>query len=217
MNLLKAVVTLRIDGQYDAHPERQRREHLHGRPARRPVHRPVARRLGGAFKDGDRIEFVQDAVVLENLISKYLFNSAAKEPASRARRAQRRRPRSERIDMRASRRRIALLAVAARGCSPAAAGVAGTDRRRRRQPAVAAPGPGPQELMQKVSQDLLRELDANRAAYAKDPSQAARARRQVPAAALRRRLRGAARARQALAHGDARRSASASSMRSTSR
>jgi phospholipid transport system substrate-binding protein len=35
---------------------------------------------------------------------------------------------------------------------------------------VAVPGPGPQELMQKVSQDLLRELDANRAAYAKDPS-----------------------------------------------
>jgi phospholipid transport system substrate-binding protein len=38
------------------------------------------------------------------------------------------------------------------------------------QPAVTAPGPGPQELMQKISQDLLRELDANRAAYAKDPS-----------------------------------------------
>ena len=36
-------------------------------------------------------------------------------------------------------------------------------------PAV-VPGPGPQELMQKVSQDLLRELDANRAAYAKDPT-----------------------------------------------
>jgi hypothetical protein len=28
--------------------------------------------------DGDSIQFVQDAVVLENLISKYLFNSAAK-------------------------------------------------------------------------------------------------------------------------------------------
>jgi len=31
------------------------------------------------------------------------------------------------------------------------------------------PGPGPQELMEKVSQDLLRDLDANRAALAKDP------------------------------------------------
>lgn len=37
--------------------------------------------------------------------------------------------------------------------------------------AVTAPGPAPQELMQKVSQDLLRELDANRALYTKDPSQ----------------------------------------------
>lgn len=37
-------------------------------------------------------------------------------------------------------------------------------------PAAAAkvPGPPPQELIQKVSQDLLRELDANRALYTKD-------------------------------------------------
>jgi phospholipid transport system substrate-binding protein len=34
---------------------------------------------------------------------------------------------------------------------------------------AAVPGPGPQELMQKVSQDLLRDLDANRAVYTKDP------------------------------------------------
>jgi phospholipid transport system substrate-binding protein len=38
------------------------------------------------------------------------------------------------------------------------------------QPAAAVPGPGPQELMQKVSQDLLHELDANRAAITKDPT-----------------------------------------------
>jgi len=38
------------------------------------------------------------------------------------------------------------------------------------KPAVAVPGPGPQELMQKVSQDLLHELDANRAAITKDPT-----------------------------------------------
>lgn len=32
------------------------------------------------------------------------------------------------------------------------------------------PGPAPQALMEQVSQDLLRELDADRAAYAKDPA-----------------------------------------------
>jgi phospholipid transport system substrate-binding protein len=36
-------------------------------------------------------------------------------------------------------------------------------------PAAAVPGPAPQDLIQKVSQDLLRELDANRAVYVKDP------------------------------------------------
>lgn len=34
----------------------------------------------------------------------------------------------------------------------------------------AVPGPGPQELMEKVSQDVLRDLDANRAAYRQDPA-----------------------------------------------
>jgi phospholipid transport system substrate-binding protein len=33
---------------------------------------------------------------------------------------------------------------------------------------AAVPGPGPQALMQQVSQDVLRELDADRAAYAQD-------------------------------------------------
>jgi len=81
MSLLKAVVTLRIDGQYDAIPNDSDASIF------------TAGLLGGqyvglspggsedAFRDGDRVEFVQDAVVLENLISKYLFNSAAKEPA----------------------------------------------------------------------------------------------------------------------------------------
>jgi phospholipid transport system substrate-binding protein len=35
---------------------------------------------------------------------------------------------------------------------------------------AAVPGPSPQVLMEKVSQDLLRELDANRAGYQKDPA-----------------------------------------------
>jgi phospholipid transport system substrate-binding protein len=38
------------------------------------------------------------------------------------------------------------------------------------KPVVAVPGPGPQELMQKISQDLLHELDANRAAITRDPT-----------------------------------------------
>ena len=37
-------------------------------------------------------------------------------------------------------------------------------------PPPATPGPGPQALMEQVSQDLLREVDANRAALAKDPA-----------------------------------------------
>lgn len=36
--------------------------------------------------------------------------------------------------------------------------------------AAAVPGPGPQELIEKVSQDLLREIDANRAALNADPA-----------------------------------------------
>jgi phospholipid transport system substrate-binding protein len=38
-----------------------------------------------------------------------------------------------------------------------------------RRCAACRAGPGPQELMQEVSQDLLRDLDANRAEYSKDP------------------------------------------------
>ena len=33
------------------------------------------------YKDGDKIEFVQDAIVLEHLISKYLFKQADKAAA----------------------------------------------------------------------------------------------------------------------------------------
>ena len=79
MNLLKAVVTLRIDGRYNAIPNASDASIF------------TAGLLGGqyvglspggsedVFKDGDRIEFVQDAVVLENLISKYLFSNAGKD------------------------------------------------------------------------------------------------------------------------------------------
>lgn len=78
MKLLKAVVTLRIDGRYNEIPNDSDASIF------------TAGLLGGqyvelspggseqSFKDGDKVEFVQDAVVLENLISKYLFNSASK-------------------------------------------------------------------------------------------------------------------------------------------
>ena len=78
-NLLKAVVMLRIDGRY------------HKIPNDSDASIFTAGLLGGQyiglspggsedyFKDGDRIAFVQDAIVLENLISKYLFSQAGKQ------------------------------------------------------------------------------------------------------------------------------------------
>jgi len=72
------VVTLRIDGHYDRIPNDSDASVF------------TAGLLGGQYigispggseeflRDGDQIEFVQDAVVLENLISKYLFSQAGK-------------------------------------------------------------------------------------------------------------------------------------------
>ena len=76
MNLFKAVATLRIDARYDQIPNDSDASIL------------TAGLLGGQyvgitpggsdepFRDGDQVEFVQDAIVLENLISKYLFSQA---------------------------------------------------------------------------------------------------------------------------------------------
>ena len=84
MDLFKAVVTMRIDGHYDRIPTDSDASIF------------TAGLLGGQYvgispggtedylRDGDRIEFVQDAVVLENLISKYLFSQAGKDQASSA-------------------------------------------------------------------------------------------------------------------------------------
>lgn len=78
MDLFKAVVTLRIDGHYDRIPNDSDASIF------------TSGLLGGQYigispggsgdylRDGDQIEFVQDAVVLENLISKYLFSQAGK-------------------------------------------------------------------------------------------------------------------------------------------
>jgi phospholipid/cholesterol/gamma-HCH transport system substrate-binding protein len=82
MRLLKAVVTLRIDGRYNEIPNDSDASIF------------TAGLLGGQYvglspggseefyKDGDKVEFVQDAVVLESLISKYLFSSAGKSQAA---------------------------------------------------------------------------------------------------------------------------------------
>jgi len=82
MSLFKAVATLRIDARYDQIPNDSDASIL------------TAGLLGGqyigitpggsdeSFKDGDRVEFVQDAIVLENLISKYLFSQAGNKDAA---------------------------------------------------------------------------------------------------------------------------------------
>ena len=84
MNLFKAIVTLRIDARYDAIPN----------DSDASIY--TAGLLGGqyvgitpgnsedAYRDGDSVEFVQDAIVLENLISKYLFSQAGKDKATEA-------------------------------------------------------------------------------------------------------------------------------------
>ena len=77
--LYQAVVVLRIDGRYDRIP------------ADSDASIFTAGLLGGQYvgiapggsetflKDGDQIEFTQSAVVLENLISKFLFSKAGEQ------------------------------------------------------------------------------------------------------------------------------------------
>jgi phospholipid/cholesterol/gamma-HCH transport system substrate-binding protein len=77
--LYKAVVTLRIDGRYDEIPNYSDASILTSGLLGGQY---VGLSPGGAdeyFKDGDQVTFVQDAVVLESLISKYLFNTASKQ------------------------------------------------------------------------------------------------------------------------------------------
>jgi phospholipid/cholesterol/gamma-HCH transport system substrate-binding protein len=78
-NVYRARVTLRIDAQYDKIPNDSDASVL------------TAGLLGGQyvgigpgasetfFREGDRIEFTQSAIVLENLISKFLFSKAAEQ------------------------------------------------------------------------------------------------------------------------------------------
>ena len=80
INQFKAIVTLRIDEEYDKIPNDSDASIL------------TSGLLGGqyigitpggsdqVYKNGDHIEFVQDAVVLESLISKFLFSQAEKTP-----------------------------------------------------------------------------------------------------------------------------------------
>jgi len=81
MKLYKAVVVMRMDGRYNQIPKDSDASIF------------TAGLLGGQYvgispggsdevlKDGDKFEMVQDAIVLENLISKYLFNQAGKKSA----------------------------------------------------------------------------------------------------------------------------------------
>jgi phospholipid/cholesterol/gamma-HCH transport system substrate-binding protein len=81
MKLFKAVVTMGIDKRYDQIPKDSDASIF------------TAGLLGGQYvgigpggsdeylKDGDQVEFVQDAIVLENLISKYMFGQAASKDA----------------------------------------------------------------------------------------------------------------------------------------
>jgi len=75
----RAVVVMRIDGRYDRIPEDSDASIF------------TAGLLGGQYvgiapggsetflKNGDRIEFTQSAIVLENLISKFLFSKAGEQ------------------------------------------------------------------------------------------------------------------------------------------
>jgi phospholipid/cholesterol/gamma-HCH transport system substrate-binding protein len=84
MKNFKAAVTLGIDARYDEIPNDSDASIF------------TAGLLGGQYvgispggaeeylKNGDQIEFVQDAIVLENLISKYLFSQATKSADGQA-------------------------------------------------------------------------------------------------------------------------------------
>lgn len=80
MKLYKAIVTMRIDGRYNNIPN----------DSDASIY--TAGLLGGQYigltpggsdepyKDGEQVVMANDAIVLESLISKYLFNSATQKP-----------------------------------------------------------------------------------------------------------------------------------------
>lgn len=83
MALLKAVVTLRIDGRYAQIPDDSDASIL---TAGLLGGQYVGIGAGGSeqyFSDGGRFAMVQDAIVLETLISKYLFSQAGREEAAK--------------------------------------------------------------------------------------------------------------------------------------
>lgn len=80
--LYKAVVTLRVDGRYDEIPNDSDASILTSGLLGAQY---IGISPGGSeeyFRNGDKVEFVQDAVVLENLVSKYLFNTATKQSSA---------------------------------------------------------------------------------------------------------------------------------------
>ena len=82
MDLFKAIVTLRIDAHYDRIPnDSDAAIYTAGLLGWQYVGLTPGN-SEDAYRDGDDIEFVQDAIVLEKLISKYLFSQAGKDKAS---------------------------------------------------------------------------------------------------------------------------------------
>jgi len=80
----KAVVTLRIEDEFNKIPNDSDASIL---TSGLLGNQYIGITPGGSdavYKDGDRIEFVQDAIVLESLVSKFLFNQADKKPAGDA-------------------------------------------------------------------------------------------------------------------------------------
>ncbi len=80
----QAQVVLRIDGRYDRIPEDSDASIF---TAGLLGGQYVAISPGGSetfFKDGDQIEFTQSAIVLENLISKFLFSRAGEQGTAEA-------------------------------------------------------------------------------------------------------------------------------------
>ncbi len=178
------------------HPRRQRCRHLHGRSARRPVRRHRAGWIGNlTWPTASQMQFTQSAIVLENLISKFLFSKAADQgTASRWRHRDHDTP---------------LYRSSVLHPAPAAG-------RRRDCGRRCVPGPAPQELIETTAAKMLKALDADREPPKSRSGQRSAPRGRDPAAAFRYRLLGAARARQALARRDARPATDASSRPSTS-
>ena len=163
----KAVVRMRINSQFDRIPTDSDASIM------------TSGLLGGQYigitpggaeeflKQGDRIEFVQDAFVLENLINQLASTFLRRDQGSADggnqggdQEKRRQRSRSDEAFSQSVYQRI----------DPRRRGVVAAARRRLRAPPKTRRSSGPQELVTKVAQDTLRDLDAHRSEYKKNPN-----------------------------------------------